>query len=105
MSDYNLTGDSTAVALNESNTVGVFAYKNINNNQTRSALFTPEYLLEWAKAVNDAYGDDPAIEVVFTPDKPMVATKKTDKQTQVGIGIAPRLKPDDYDDLVDGDSE
>jgi len=103
MSEYDLTGSKNAIALNESESVGVFAHKKFNTNQTRSTLFTPEYLLEWAKAVNDAYEDEPAVEVVFTPKKPIVAKANSD-DADVGIGLAPRLMPEDYEEII-GESE
>lgn len=104
MNDYNLEASETSLSLNESNTVGAFAFRGMTDNQTRTTLFTPETLLEWAKAVNDAFEDDPAIEIVFTPKKPMVAKKVSDKDVNIGIGVAPRLKPDDYEEMI-GDSD
>jgi hypothetical protein len=104
MSEYEIEASETSLSLNESNTVGAFAYQSMTDNQTRTTLFTPETLLEWAKAVNDAYEDDPAIEIVFTPKKPMVAKKVSDTNVSIGIGVAPRLRPDDYDGMI-GDSE
>jgi len=101
MSDYELNGSDVAVELNKSRSVGVFSTESVRSNQTRTTLFTPEYLLEWAKAVAEAYEDEPAIEVVFTPKKPMVAQHIN--ANQIGIGIAPRLRPDEWEEL-DGDS-
>ena len=106
MSDYELTGSANAIGFNETNTVGAFVCEGFTTNQTRTGLFTPEGLLEWAQAVNDAYGDNPAVEIVFTPNKPLVAKKRdTDKDVNIGIGLAPRLKPDDYEELKSDNDE
>ena len=90
--EIQLMGSKDSVALNAGDTIAVFAYDHTKNNQTRTTTFTPELLLEWAKRVNEAYGDDPAVELVFTPDKPLIARKQTtDKEPSIGIGLAPRL--------------
>ena len=87
--EYELKGGPSGVALNRENTVGVFAHTHFTTNQTRSSLFDPDYLVEWAKAVRDAYGLE--VEVVFTPDKPMVAVDPDPDVTSLaGIAVCPR---------------
>ena len=94
MSDEQVTlvGNKDSVSLNSSDTVSVFAYQHTTTNQTRTTTFTPRLLLEWAKRVDEAYGDDPSVEIVFTPEKPIVARKAgTDKDPHLGIALAPRI--------------
>jgi hypothetical protein len=99
MSDHELNGlndDPESIALNTEDTVAITEYKRYSDNQTRVGYFTPEYLLEWAEAIHEAYGDTPCVEVVFTPDKPMTATEggsETDDE-KLGIAVAPRIFPE-----------
>ena len=100
MSDYTLTGGPRSIGLNESNTVGAFVHEGITNNQTKSGYYTAGQLVDWAKAVQDTYGEDEAVEVVFTPQRPMVATgRDPDTEMKIGIGVAPMLEPDAYAEL------
>ena len=87
MPEYSLYGTEIAVALDATNTVGIFPGKEITTNQTRSTLFSPDMLVKWAKAVEDAYGAE--ARVVFTPERPMLATHP-DEDALIGIAVAPR---------------
>lgn len=89
MTDYELYGDSGHIGLNGStDTVAVASPSDITTNETRVTKFDPDFLIEWAEAVKDAYGHEAA--VVFTPGKPMMATKRG-KDCTLGIAIAPRI--------------
>ncbi|AFH21578.1 hypothetical protein OSG_eHP4_00180 [environmental Halophage eHP-4] len=93
MSDYELHGEENTVGLNGENTIGVVACQHLCENQTRRGYYTPETLVEWAEAVADAYEEEACVEIIFTPGEPMIATRETDKETRIGIGIAPRIFP------------
>jgi hypothetical protein len=69
-------------------------------NKRTKTYFTPEYLVEWAKAVKDCYENKGHIEVLFHKDAPMVARLVADEdenEPSIGIGIAPRLPAEDYE--------
>ena len=105
MSEYNLFGGPRSIRWNSANTVGAFAHQGVTDNQTRSGYYTTSDLVEWAKAIEGAYGENETVEVVFTPNKPMVATEfERDTEMSIGIGVAPLLEPDDYEETK-GDSE
>lgn len=93
-----IVGGRNAISFNTQATVGVMATGHHTTNQTRSALFNPRYLKMWAKTVHEAYGDQAEVEVIFTPDRPMVAVKSSDKAAKVGIGVAPRTLPEEVED-------
>lgn len=91
--DIELSGGLNAIGFNRLDTVGAMALDNIATNQTRRTKYSTSVLKEWAIAVDEAY--DGAVEIMFTPDRPMVAVKiNTDDDrddARVGIGAAPRL--------------
>jgi len=95
MSEYDLTANSKSIALEPTETIGISSL-HFTGKQTRSAKFTPALLREWAEAVEDAFDGEPAVEIVFTPDKPIVAREITDDDysESVGVCLAPRLVPD-----------
>jgi len=95
MSDQDLYGGIHGIGLEPAKVVGVMATEHMRTNQTRTTRFDPKYLLEWAKAVNEAYERE--VEVVFTPERPMLAHESGADPT-VGIGVAPRLSKEDVDD-------
>lgn len=108
MNNVELTGSRKSLGLNKGNTVGAFAYQHMTDNQTRSTLYTAGELVTWAKAIEEAYGSDEPVEVVFTPNKPMIATeyvKNDGEDVPLGIGIAPLLEPDVYDEMMGEDDE
>lgn len=90
MSNYELNGSSGYVALDGPvDTLAVVNVDHITTNQTRTTAFNPKLLMEWAEAVEDAYGSE--AHIVFTPGKPILATA-SGKDDSVGIGLAPRIK-------------
>lgn len=97
MAGYGLHGTDAAVSLNKEHTIGVTTPDRITTNQTRTTLFEPELLSEWADAVAEAYNDP--VRVVFTPDRPIIAT--AGESAVVGIGLAPRVLPDEMDGGLD----
>ena len=102
MSEYDLIGHGHVISLNTSETVGVMQTKDITDNQTRTSTFDVNYLREWLDAVEDAYGRE--VEITFTPNKPMMAQRRTHTEEggELGIAIAPRISKD-YD--LGGDDE
>lgn len=93
------TSEPHAIGMNTSNTVGIRMF-DFTTNQTRSTIFTPRFLREWAEFVEDVYGEDGAVEVVFTPDCSMMARPVTDDplDESIGVAVAPRIKTNGGDD-------
>ena len=89
--DIYLNGSTNSIGLNLSNTAGVMALEGIPTNETRRTKFTSGFLVEWAELVDETY--DCCIEIVFTPEKPMIAVPCDDEEAKLGIGLAPRLLP------------
>lgn len=86
------------------NTVGAVSADRYANNQTRRVRFNPRLLKEWATLVEQA-ADGEEVEVVFTPDRPMVAVS-TDSRAQIGIGVCPRMSREEYEELQEaGDGD
>jgi len=99
--EVELNAGKTGVSFNSSQTVGSFPTREYATNETRTATFFAEYLREWAENVEEAFGSGEKVEIVFTPDKPMVAQVVTDddeKDPVVGIGVAPVKKPGETDE-------
>lgn len=95
MKEYALNGNANSVALNANNTVGVMASHHFRTNQTRKTKFTASQLVEWAEAVEHAYGRNAPVELVFTPEAPLVAQAvdhKKDEEPKVGVAVSPRLE-------------
>ena len=94
--EIELDAGKTGVAFNSAGTVGSFPTREYATNETRTATFFAEYLREWAENVEEAFGSAEKVEIVFTPDKPMVAQVVTDDDEEepvIGIGVAPIKKP------------
>lgn len=90
--EYDLNGRPGVVAIDGfANVVGIGTTP-FTNNQTRTTMFRTDRLVEWAEAVDDAYG--PYVEVVFTPEKPMVATHQ-EGDGSIGVCVAPAKEVND----------
>ena len=89
----NLIGEEHSMSLNETNTMGVMTVDRLTTNQTRTVSFSSTGLVEWAKAVEEAYDGDP-VDVMFAPERPIVAVKGGESNdASLGIGLAHRLPP------------
>jgi hypothetical protein len=88
-----LEGGPTGIGFNKQNTVGVLATEGLFTNETRRTRFKAKYLKEWAEYVCEAYGADESIEVIFTPEHPMIAVP-ADTEAKLGVSVAHRVKPD-----------
>lgn len=98
-----IIGGRNAVSFNRAETVGVMPSDYHRTNETRTATFDPRYLKLWARCVEEAYGEDSAVEIIFTPGKPMVAVKSTTDTVRCGIGVAPRMSREEYEEMKEDD--
>jgi len=103
MTDITLKAFDDHVGLNDSASVGIMQPDTFTGSQTRSTLFTPEYLREWAELIEEAYSDETVVEVVHTPDCPMVAKKyngKGGEESTIGVAVAPRVHQEEYEETT-----
>ena len=102
---YTITGHDSSFSLNKSYTMGVMEVPGLKTNQTRSTYFTTSVLLEWAEAIVEAYGENEAVEIMFTPEKPIIARQINPDggESKLGLGAAPRLDQDSYAELHEDD--